>query len=163
MFMSHSAALTLANILAARRRIAGIATLDTPLPPSPFLSRLAGDDVLLKLEIGQASGAFKLRGAANAVLTLPGDATGVACCSTGNHGRAVAYAARARGLRAVICMSKLVPEAKIAGIRRLVPRPASSAQARTKRRSKAAASPRRKASVKSRPSTIWPSSPVRAR
>ncbi|MHA7885488.1 hydroxyectoine utilization dehydratase EutB [Nitratireductor rhodophyticola] len=117
--MTHRAALALADILAARRRIAGIATRDTPLPPSPFLSRLAGDDVLLKLEIGQASGAFKLRGAANAVLTLPDDATGVTCCSTGNHGRAVAYAARARGLRAVICMSKLVPEAKIAGIRAL--------------------------------------------
>ncbi|WP_295812067.1 hydroxyectoine utilization dehydratase EutB [uncultured Nitratireductor sp.] len=112
-------ALTLADILDARRRIADVATLDTPLPPSPFLSRIAGDDVLLKLEIGQATGAFKLRGAANAVLNLPEGTKGVTCCSTGNHGRAVAYAARARGLRAVICMSNLVPETKVAGIRAL--------------------------------------------
>ncbi|WP_113155074.1 hydroxyectoine utilization dehydratase EutB [Nitratireductor sp. OM-1] len=111
--------LTLADILAARKRIAGIATLDTPLPPSPCLSAIAGDDVLLKLEIGQATGAFKLRGAANAVLSLPESTKGVTCCSTGNHGRAVAYAARARGFRAVICMSSLVPEAKLAGIRAL--------------------------------------------
>ena len=40
-------------------------------------------------------------------------------CSTGNHGRGVAYAARARGLRAVICMSDLVPQAKVEGIRAL--------------------------------------------
>ncbi|MFC6486870.1 pyridoxal-phosphate dependent enzyme, partial [Nitratireductor sp. GCM10026969] len=69
--------LSLADILAARRRIAGTATLDTPLVPSPFLARIAGHDVLLKLEIAQATGAFKLRGAANAVLALPEDAAGV--------------------------------------------------------------------------------------
>lgn len=154
--MTHRAALALADILAARRRIAGIATRDTPLPPSPFLSRLAGDDVLLKLEIGQASGAFKLRGAANAVLTLPDDATGVTCCSTGNHGRAVAYAARARGLRAVICMSKLVPEAKIAGIRalgaeaRIIGASQDEAQVESRRLAD------EEGFAKSRPSTIWP-------
>lgn len=110
--------LSLADILAARHRIAGTA-VRTPLVPSPHLSALAGHDFLLKLEIGQPTGAFKLRGAANAVFGLPADTPGVTCCSTGNHGRGVAYAARERGLRAVVCMSSLVPQAKIDGIKAL--------------------------------------------
>ena len=110
--------LTLADVFAARRRISGNA-IETPLVPSPFLSERAGGEVLLKLEICQPIGAFKLRGAANAVAALPEGVAGVTCCSTGNHGRGVAWAARARGLRAVICMSSLVPEAKLAGIRAL--------------------------------------------
>jgi threonine dehydratase len=110
--------LTLADIFAARRRIAGVAT-GTPLVPSPHLSALAGREFLLKLENMQPIGAFKLRGALNAVSMLPGDTAGVTCCSTGNHGRGVAFAARARGMRAVICMSELVPRAKVEGIRAL--------------------------------------------
>ncbi len=110
--------LALADILAARRTIAGIA-VRTPLVPSPHLSRIAGHDVLLKLETTQPTGAFKLRGAVNAVAALAPGTAGVTCCSTGNHGRAVAYAARARGLRAVVCMSSLVPKAKVDGIREL--------------------------------------------
>lgn len=110
--------LSLADILAARRRISGIA-VQTPLVPSPFLSQVAGAEFLLKLEIAQPIGAFKLRGAANAVFGLPADAKGVVCCSTGNHGRGIAYAARAHGIRAVVCMSRLVPEAKVEGIRAL--------------------------------------------
>jgi threonine dehydratase len=67
----------------------------------------------------QPIGAFKLRGAANAIFNLPEGVAGVTCCSTGNHGRGVAYAARQRGLRAVICMSSLVPRAKVEGIKAL--------------------------------------------
>lgn len=110
--------LALADIFAASRRIAGIATV-TPLVPSVALSSRTGCEFLLKLENTQPIGAFKLRGAVNAVFSLPGDVKGVTCCSTGNHGRGVAYAARARGLRAVICMSPLVPRAKVDGIRAL--------------------------------------------
>lgn len=110
--------LTLADILAARQRIAGLADA-TPLIPSPYMAGRTGQDFLLKMELAQPIGAFKLRGAINAVFALPGDVAGVTCCSTGNHGRGVAHAARARGLRAVICMSELVPEAKVAGIRAL--------------------------------------------
>jgi threonine dehydratase len=110
--------LTLADVLAARRAISGVA-VRTALVPSQFMSALAGHDFLLKLETTQPVGAFKLRGAVNAVSALPGDVSGVVCCSTGNHGRAVAYAAQARGLRAVVCMSSLVPRAKIDGIRAL--------------------------------------------
>jgi threonine dehydratase len=109
---------TLADILAARRNIAGRVTR-TPLLPSPYLARRAGQDFLLKLELTQPTGAFKLRGATNAILALPEDAAGVTCCSTGNHGRAVAWAARARGMRAVVCMSSLVPKTKVDGIRAL--------------------------------------------
>jgi threonine dehydratase len=109
---------TLADILAARQRIAGTA-LRTPLVPSPHMTEAGGRDFLLKLETTQPTGAFKLRGAANAVFSLPGDVPGVVCCSTGNHGRSVAFAAKQRGLKAVVCMSALVPEAKVEGIRAL--------------------------------------------
>jgi len=108
----------LSDILAARARIRGLADA-TPLVPSPHMSARAGCEVLLKLESMQPIGAFKLRGALNAVAALPDGMSGVTCCSTGNHGRGVAHAARARGLRAVICMSELVPKAKVEGIRAL--------------------------------------------
>jgi threonine dehydratase len=85
----------------------------TPLVPSLW----EGAELWLKLEICQAIGAFKLRGALNAVAAVEGP--GVVCCSTGNHGRGEAWAARAAGKRAVVCMSSLVPEAKVAGIRAL--------------------------------------------
>ncbi|SLN42444.1 hydroxyectoine utilization dehydratase EutB [Roseisalinus antarcticus] len=110
--------LTLADIFAARAAIAPVAT-GTPLVPSPYLSEVSGQPFLLKLENMQPIGAFKLRGALNAVSRLPGGSAGVTCCSTGNHGRGVAFAARERGIRAVICMSNLVPQAKIDGIRAL--------------------------------------------
>lgn len=108
----------LRDIFAARKTIAGVASR-TPLIPSPFLSSLIKQEMLFKLELAQPIGAFKLRGAANAVFNLSGNTKGVTCCSTGNHGRGVAYAAKARGIRAVICMSKLVPQTKIDGIKAL--------------------------------------------
>jgi len=109
---------SLAGILAARRVIRGVADA-TPFVPSPFMTKAAGHDFLLKLENMQPIGAFKLRGAVNAVMTLPAAVAGVTCCSTGNHGRGVAYAAAQRGMKAVICMSRLVPQAKVDGIRAL--------------------------------------------
>ncbi|WP_299362739.1 hydroxyectoine utilization dehydratase EutB [uncultured Paracoccus sp.] len=109
---------TLADILGARAVIRGIAD-GTPFVPSPFMSTLAGQEFFLKLETMQPIGAFKLRGAVNAVAALPRDVAGVTCCSTGNHGRGVAYAAARRGIRAVICMSRLVPQAKVEGVRAL--------------------------------------------
>jgi threonine dehydratase len=109
---------TLADILAAQKVIRGLADA-TPLVPSPFMSNVTGQDFMLKLENTQPIGAFKLRGAMNAVMTQPDTVRGVVCCSTGNHGRGVAYAASMRGIRAVICMSNLVPSAKVDGIRAL--------------------------------------------
>lgn len=108
--------LTLAAVLDALRRIRGLADA-TPMVPSAYLGRRIGHEVLLKLETVQPGGSFKLRGATNAIAALPPGVPGVVCCSTGNHGRAVALAARARGLRAVVCLSDLVPEAKVAAIR----------------------------------------------
>ncbi|MEL6118842.1 MAG: hydroxyectoine utilization dehydratase EutB [Pseudomonadota bacterium] len=110
--------LSLTDIQSARQIIAGVAD-GTPMVPSPHLSELFEQEVLLKLEMMQPIGAFKLRGAINAVAHLPDGTKGVTCCSTGNHGRAVAYAARRHGIPALICMSDLVPETKRAGIRKL--------------------------------------------
>jgi len=107
----------LADILAASRRIAGTA-IRTPLIPSKLTER-TGHDFLLKLENTQPIGAFKLRGAVNAIFGLEAEVAGVTCCSTGNHGRGVAYAAREKGMKAVICMSSLVPQTKVDGIRAL--------------------------------------------
>ena len=112
--------LTLADVYAARRRIAG-RVVRTPLVPSPRLSELAGVDVHLKLEHRQATGSFKLRGATNALLALSDEerSKGVVAASTGNHGRGLAYAARLAGVRCVVCMSRLVPANKLEGIRAL--------------------------------------------
>lgn len=109
---------SLSNILSARQVIRGVAD-GTPFVPSPFMSHACGQDFLLKLENMQPIGAFKLRGAYNAVMSLPQGAAGVTCCSTGNHGRGTAFAAAKRGIRAVICMSTLVPQAKVDGIKAL--------------------------------------------
>src|SRR4051794_28242164 len=82
----------LSDIEAAAARITG-KIVRTPLVASPSLSRLCGQSVHLKLETRQPIGAFKLRGAMNAVLALNEDQRrrGLVTASTGNHGRAVAY------------------------------------------------------------------------
>ena len=106
------------DITSAQQVIAGIAD-QTPLVPSPFMTEHCGGEFLLKLENMQPIGAFKIRGAMTAIAALPQDVPGVTCFSTGNHGRGVAYAAAKRGMKAVICMSSLVPQAKVDGIRAL--------------------------------------------
>ncbi|KQY13760.1 hydroxyectoine utilization dehydratase EutB [Rhizobium sp. Root482] len=108
------------DIRAASARIAG-RVLKTPMVQSPVLSQLAGVPVYLKLEHHQTTGSFKLRGATNAVLSLSPQerARGVVAASTGNHGRALAHAAKAEGALATICMSRLVPDNKVSEIRRL--------------------------------------------
>ncbi|MDR5865525.1 hydroxyectoine utilization dehydratase EutB [Halomonas koreensis] len=112
---------TLAELYAARRRLAGRVTR-TPLTRSAALSRRFDAEILLKWETRQPTGAFKLRGATNmlsALLERQGRealAAGVVTASTGNHGRAVAHAAAALGIPAVVCLSRLVPEHKAAAI-----------------------------------------------
>ncbi len=108
---------TLEDIRAAQGRLKG-KVRHTFCDLSPALSDLTGVPVWLKCEHQQLTGSFKLRGATNALSTL-GDVPGVTTASTGNHGRALAHAAQARGLRAVICMSTLVPENKLAAVRAL--------------------------------------------
>jgi len=108
--------LTFDTIVEARERIRD-SIFHTPLIRSDSLSRRTDADVYLKLEMTQQIGAFKIRGASNRIALLdPGECPGVVTVSTGNHGRAVAAAAANAGLRAVVCMSALVPDNK----RRLV-------------------------------------------
>jgi len=111
---------TLTEIEQAARRIEG-RIRRTPFVLSASLSERFGVSVGLKLEHHQTTGSFKLRGATNAVLSLSPEerARGVVAASTGNHGRALAHAAKAEGSVATICMSRLVPDNKIAEIRRL--------------------------------------------
>ncbi|AMY03752.1 hydroxyectoine utilization dehydratase EutB [Mesorhizobium ciceri biovar biserrulae] len=111
---------TLEHIRAAHERIAGKVER-TPTVLSQSLSEELGVPVHLKLEHRQTTGSFKLRGASNAVASLSTaeKTRGVVAASTGNHGRALAHAAKLEGMRAVICMSRLVPENKLDGIRRL--------------------------------------------
>ncbi|MER8973729.1 MULTISPECIES: hydroxyectoine utilization dehydratase EutB [unclassified Mesorhizobium] len=112
--------ISLSDIRAVRERIAGKVER-TPTVTSRSLSQHLGAPVYLKLEHRQTTGAFKLRGASNAIASLTDEerARGVVAASTGNHGRALAYAARLQGIHATICMSRLVPQNKLDEIRRL--------------------------------------------
>ncbi|MFT0860455.1 hydroxyectoine utilization dehydratase EutB [Ancylobacter sp. G4_0304] len=111
---------TLAEIEAAAARIRGHVARP-PLIAPLALTRRCGQPIHLKLETRQPVGAFKLRGAVNALLALDTDARrrGLITASTGNHGRAVAYAAREAGIPAVVCMSALVPSNKVEAVRAL--------------------------------------------
>ncbi len=118
--MSAPRPVTLTDIRVAQSRIAGRVTR-TPLRLSPFLSEHAGHPVRLKLETMQDTGAFKLRGATNALLNLNDEKKkrGVIAVSTGNHGRGVAFAAKALGIKCAVYMSELVPAVKVDAIRKL--------------------------------------------
>lgn len=112
--MNDSVDITLKQIFQARKRISDVIR-STPLIETPNLSAKLGKNVFLKLESLQKTGAFKLRGAANALLSLS-DAqkkNGVLAFSTGNHGRAVAWVARKLGIRCVVCLSKRVPKFRV--------------------------------------------------
>ena len=111
--MAPGEPITLRDLYLARARIAPWIRR-TPLVVSPSLSALGRARIALKLETAQDTGAFKLRGATS-FIRASGDAVrtrGVVTVSTGNHGRAVALAARRVGARAVVCMSELVPRNK---------------------------------------------------
>ena len=110
---------TLEDVRAAARTLEGVA-VRTPLIEVSALSARAGVPVALKCEQLQPIGAFKIRGAYNAIARVAreGGASGVVTQSSGNHGQAVAYAARAFGLRAVVVMPASTPAIKVAGVRR---------------------------------------------
>lgn len=111
---------TLADVFLARRRLHGHVR-NTPLRPATTLSQHFQRDITFKLECLQPTGSFKLRGATHALLQLEpaARARGVITMSTGNHGRALAHAAAGMGVRAVICMSRLVPANKVEAVRAL--------------------------------------------
>lgn len=111
---------TLDDIVAARVTIAPHIQR-TALILSDSLSEITGHPVYLKHEHRQTTGAFKLRGATNAVARLSQEQRqhGVIAASTGNHGRALSYAAAKQGILAIICMSSLVPQNKVDEISKL--------------------------------------------
>ena len=102
------------DIEAARTRLEGVARV-TPVYRSETLSRLAGCEVQLKAENLQRTGSFKVRGAYNRISSLSAEqrAAGVVAASAGNHGQAVAWAAREVGARARIFMPLDAPMAKV--------------------------------------------------
>ena len=114
----HAEGISMRDIYLARKRIGDLAR-KTPLVGSPLLSETIGASVYLKLENLQETGSFKVRGAANKMSTLSEDekARGVVAMSTGNHGRAVSYAASRAGVKALICIPEGTRSNKVEGIK----------------------------------------------
>jgi threonine dehydratase len=115
--MTPATLVSLEAIRAAAARVAGVARR-TPLLD---VTDIAGRSLVLKCENLQPIGAFKIRGAYNMIARLdPSERSrGVITYSSGNHGQAVAYAAKKLGIPAVIVMPTTAPAVKIAGAREL--------------------------------------------
>ena len=109
---------TLADVQEARGRLHGIAE-ETPIYLSETFSRRVGREVRLKAENLQRTGSFKVRGAVNKLSTLSEEerAAGVVAASAGNHGQAVAWAARELGMQATIYVPQDAPMAKVEACR----------------------------------------------
>lgn len=112
--MKTAAGPTLADIRAARERVHGLAR-ETPVYSSETLGRRSGRPVFLKAENLQRTGSFKIRGAVNKLATMTDEerAAGVVTASAGNHGQAVALAAREAGVAATVFMPLDAPMAKV--------------------------------------------------
>jgi threonine dehydratase len=112
--MATRTAPSLSEIQEARERLEGVARV-TPVYGSETLSRRFGREIFLKAENLQRTGSFKIRGAVNRLATMS-DAersAGVVAASAGNHGQAVAWAAREAGIKATIFMPQDAPMAKV--------------------------------------------------
>ena len=111
---------TIADVYRAAKQLEGVAR-KTRLIHSDYFSELCHNDVYLKPENLQHTGAFKLRGAYNKIsqLTPEERAKGVITASAGNHAQGVAYAAQKLGVKAVICMPATTPILKVEGTRAL--------------------------------------------
>jgi len=111
-------AATFEDVQAAATRIAAYAHR-TPVATSATLRRETGAEVFFKCENMQKVGAFKARGALNAVLSLDDEAAGrgVITHSSGNHGAALAYAASIRGIPCTVVMPDHAPPVKIEAVR----------------------------------------------
>jgi threonine dehydratase len=112
--MSNSLAASIADIEAARARIAG-AVIETPCLESRTLGAMLGGRLWLKFENHQFTASFKERGALNTLLQLPESAraAGVVAMSAGNHAQGVAYHANRLGISAVIVMPAASPLVKV--------------------------------------------------
>jgi threonine dehydratase len=107
------------DIEAARRAI-GDLVVRTPVLAADGLPADAGGSVVLKAESLQRTGSFKLRGVLSRIAALGDTASaGLVTASAGNHGQAVAYAARARGLRCEVFMPREAPVSKVAAVEAL--------------------------------------------
>lgn len=106
------------DVLAAEGRIRSFIR-ETPVEYSPYLSRLGNCDVYLKLENIQLTGSFKLRGAANKVLSLTKDekCKGLITASTGNHGLAFAWIANKFNVKGTIFLPETSSPPKIEALR----------------------------------------------
>jgi threonine dehydratase len=109
---------TLADMTAAEERIRPYIHR-TPVLTSSFINSLAGAELFFKCENFQKAGAFKARGASNAVFGLSDEqaARGVATHSSGNHGTCLSYAAGRRGIPCTVVMPRTAPQAKKAAVR----------------------------------------------
>lgn len=109
---------TIEDIRAAQRRIAGLVHR-TPVLTCKTLNEMTGAELFFKCENFQKVGAFKFRGACNAVFSLPENeaAKGVVTHSSGNHAAALSLAARKRGIPARIVMPSNAPAVKIAAVK----------------------------------------------
>jgi threonine dehydratase len=105
-----------ADLQAARRAVASL-VVHTPIVACAELGGLLGSPVLLKAECLQATGSFKLRGALNRLAALGDRAdAGLVTASAGNHARAVARAARLRGVACEVFMPRDAPVSKVAAV-----------------------------------------------
>ena len=116
--MATRTALGLPDFERARERLDGVARV-TPVYSSETLSQLTGRKVWLKAENLQRTGSFKIRGAFNKISALGVDASpaGVVAASAGNHGQAVAWAAREVGVPATVFVPQDAPMAKVEATR----------------------------------------------
>jgi len=109
---------TFADVTKAARRIAPHVHR-TPVFTSAYLNELSGAEIFLKAENLQKIGAFKARGAVNAVVGLSNSdaARGVITHSSGNHGQAIAFACAIRGIHATVVMPDHAPKVKVDAVR----------------------------------------------
>ena len=109
---------TFADVEAAAERLAGIAHR-TPVMTSRIADERTGATLFFKCENLQRSGAFKFRGAYNAIAAMPdeGKARGVVAFSSGNHAQAIAYAGSLLGVKTVIVMPSDAPVLKLEATR----------------------------------------------
>ncbi len=112
--MAIETAPSLTDVEEARARLDGVVRV-SPVYTSETLSKKAGRPVTLKAENLQRTGSFKIRGAVNKIATLSDRErrAGVVAASAGNHGQAVAWAAREAGIKATIFMPQDAPMAKV--------------------------------------------------
>jgi len=110
--------ISLSQIEEAQKRLNGI-VYKTPFAYATHLSQMVGNEIYLKKENLQLTGAFKLRGAYNKIASLTDEQRkqGIVASSAGNHAQGVAYSANKLNIKATIVMPEATPLTKVAGVR----------------------------------------------